>query len=511
MVRTRLVGYDAFISYAREDEAQARALQLGLQRFAKPWYRLQALRVFRDRSVLSAGPGVWSALRSRLETSRWLVLLASPTAASSGWVEREVTWWREHKSVNKAITQIVIVHTAGTIAWGKADFDWDTIDALPRSALTDSFPEEPILAVLPRPTDDCPPYFELVPEALGHRVGPAFRRVRRRRRSGYSKATDTLRACIEDVATAVHEVPKDRLVGEHLTQFRRTRHVSAAAMLSVLGLLAGLTFVYAQSEDRLRLNTAAQLVQRAVLARDVDPRLSLMLGIAADRIHPSGQTRAALVGTLTASRYVGTLDGRAVFAPNPSLAATVDKRTTVLWNIGNVARPRRLGTFAPPTGTWPAAAAFSPDGHVIAAGDTNGAVALWDVENPARPVPLGSTTTARQQAEGSWVPAQVSIAFTPDSRAMAVGTGDAAPTLWDVRDPHRPTRLASPLAGHSAGVVATVISPDGRTLVIGDAAGTTAMGYHRARGAAPTRPAAGPSHQGRVGVSLVGRWAPGRE
>jgi hypothetical protein len=94
MVRTRLVGYDAFISYAREDEAQARALQLGLQRFAKPWYRLQALRVFRDRSVLSAGPGVWSALRSRLETSRWLVLLASPTAASSGWVEREVTWWR---------------------------------------------------------------------------------------------------------------------------------------------------------------------------------------------------------------------------------------------------------------------------------------------------------------------------------------------------------------------------------------------------------------------------------
>lgn len=69
------------------------------------------------------------------------------------------------------------------------------------------------------------------------------------------------------------------------------------------------------------------------------------------------------------------------------------------------------------------------------------AVALWDVADPLRPVLLGSTTTARQQAEGTWVPAKVSIAFTPEGNTMAIGTGDAAPTLWDVRDPWRPGKL----------------------------------------------------------------------
>jgi hypothetical protein len=42
-------GYDAFISYSHAlDGALAPALQTGLERFAKPWYRPRALRVFRD-------------------------------------------------------------------------------------------------------------------------------------------------------------------------------------------------------------------------------------------------------------------------------------------------------------------------------------------------------------------------------------------------------------------------------------------------------------------------------
>jgi hypothetical protein len=45
-------GYDAFISYSRlEDGWLAPALQSGLERFAKPWYRLRGLRVFRDKAT----------------------------------------------------------------------------------------------------------------------------------------------------------------------------------------------------------------------------------------------------------------------------------------------------------------------------------------------------------------------------------------------------------------------------------------------------------------------------
>ncbi|MDQ3698882.1 MAG: hypothetical protein M3373_12810 [Gemmatimonadota bacterium] len=43
------VRYDAFISYSHAlDGTLAPALQSALHRFAKPWYRLRARRVFRD-------------------------------------------------------------------------------------------------------------------------------------------------------------------------------------------------------------------------------------------------------------------------------------------------------------------------------------------------------------------------------------------------------------------------------------------------------------------------------
>lgn len=61
-------GYDAFISYSHAlDGAVAQALQTGLERFAKPWYQLRALRVFRDTTSLSANPGLWSSIETALE------------------------------------------------------------------------------------------------------------------------------------------------------------------------------------------------------------------------------------------------------------------------------------------------------------------------------------------------------------------------------------------------------------------------------------------------------------
>ena len=47
--------YDAFISYSHHSDARlAPLLQAGLHRFAKPWYRMRAVRVFRDEASLAA-------------------------------------------------------------------------------------------------------------------------------------------------------------------------------------------------------------------------------------------------------------------------------------------------------------------------------------------------------------------------------------------------------------------------------------------------------------------------
>ena len=49
--------YKAFLSYSHAADGKlAPALQSALQRFARPWYQLRAMRVFRDKTSLAATP-----------------------------------------------------------------------------------------------------------------------------------------------------------------------------------------------------------------------------------------------------------------------------------------------------------------------------------------------------------------------------------------------------------------------------------------------------------------------
>src|SRR6266508_1937932 len=105
-------GYDAFVSYSHAADGRlAPALQAGLQSLAKPWYRRRALRVFRDRTSLSASPELWPAIERALAQARYFVLLASPEAAGSPWVDREVRWWRAHRGRDT----VLIVLTDGRV------------------------------------------------------------------------------------------------------------------------------------------------------------------------------------------------------------------------------------------------------------------------------------------------------------------------------------------------------------------------------------------------------------
>src|SRR5262245_35561959 len=86
--------YNAFISYSHAADARlAPALRTALHAFARPWNRMRALRVFRDKTSLSASPGLWAKVELALAESEYFLLLASPEAARSAWVAREVDWW----------------------------------------------------------------------------------------------------------------------------------------------------------------------------------------------------------------------------------------------------------------------------------------------------------------------------------------------------------------------------------------------------------------------------------
>src|SRR5215471_7726686 len=116
-----MVTYDAFVSYSHgRDKPIADALQSVIQRLGKPWYRRRALRVFRDDTSLDASPSLWPSIEEALSRSRFLILLASPAAAASPWVSKEISWWLDHK----AIDTLFLAVTEGDLVWDDTSGDF---------------------------------------------------------------------------------------------------------------------------------------------------------------------------------------------------------------------------------------------------------------------------------------------------------------------------------------------------------------------------------------------------
>jgi hypothetical protein len=156
--------YDAFLSYShRADHKLARRLQSALQRLAKPRDQPWAIRVFRDETDLTASPAAWPKIKAALDQSNYFVLLASPEAAASKWVPKELCYWLTAGGLEDStdlptlavkidrsrVPKLLIVLTGGSLSWNEQgrDFDWEATTALPR-LLSRVFDSEPLWVIL---------------------------------------------------------------------------------------------------------------------------------------------------------------------------------------------------------------------------------------------------------------------------------------------------------------------------------------------------------------------------
>jgi len=258
--------YKAFLSYSHAADGKlAPALQRGLQRLGKPWYRRPIVRVFRDETSLSANPSLWSSIELALGQCEYFLLMASAESARSPWVRREVAWWIEHRSID----HLLIVVTDGEIVWDQAaqDFDWPRTTCLPPE-LHGRQHEEPLYVDLRWAKNS----------------------------SDLSLQNLKFRGAVLTLAAPLHGQSMDDLDSEDIRQQRRLKFVAAGASVAVVAMAVAAVWglLNAKQQARYAGEQAKFAESRSMAAKSLeileqkgDIDKAILLGVLAWRLSPT--------------------------------------------------------------------------------------------------------------------------------------------------------------------------------------------------------------------------------
>ena len=395
---------------------------------------------------------------SRRRASRAELLPVLPYT-ESGRLERVLEAFIDHRLITSSVDTVEIAHEALLTAWPRLRgwIDEDRTGLRVHRRLGD--------AALAWHNDARDP----------HRLyrGPALEAARAWAEDpAHRLALNTVEDEFLDASTRAAHAEQD-------ARRRRTHRLhQLIASLTVLVLLVALLAAYAFDQRGIatQQRTLATVQRNAAISRQVaieanqtratDTALAAQLALAAYRISPTPEARAALLDSY--------LSPAATRIPSPAsviqcVAATPDGQTLAtcgssgvaqLWNLRDPGRPALLATV--PTGhTYTMfTAAFSQNGHVLALGGAGPFLSLFNVTDPAKPAALGA------QLPG-FTSTVYAVAFSPDGKTLAAASADHTIRLWDVSEPARPQPLGQPLAGFNGYVQAVAFSPDGRLLAAG--------------------------------------------
>ncbi len=187
-------------------------------------------------------------------------------------------------------------------------------------------------------------------------------------------------------------------------------------------------------------------------------------------------------------RYLGA-GGRAglVFSPDGKLLASSAPSGSPVRNVAPGARSAggTIALYDVSTGkpvrkieaSQPAVSfAFSPDGRVLATENADQSVTLWEVASGKERAQLGKVVAANPPAGAAAElvfalkvagagAAPVSLAFSPDGRALVARGPDLSVRVWDVTA----GKEVSQFKGHEGRVEALAFAPDGKTVASGSA------------------------------------------
>ncbi|WP_416896336.1 MAG: TIR domain-containing protein [Minwuia sp.] len=179
--------FAGFISYSQKDKSWAKRIHRALETYRLPVglpgadpKRRKLGRFFRDDDELAGEPSLGRALEGALEDSRTLVVICSPNAAKSKWVDAEVRHFKSRGPDTKILAVIV---------GGKPDSDDPDVMCFPPSLLRKVGPDgeltdEPDEPLAPDAQKESFPRLvaRLVAGIVGVRFDELWQREKRRRR-----------------------------------------------------------------------------------------------------------------------------------------------------------------------------------------------------------------------------------------------------------------------------------------------------------------------------------------
>ncbi len=420
--------YKAFISYSQKDSAEAGKIQSWLESFrlpkavAAPGKDDRKLgRIFRDKTDLTASPEVWPALQAKIAASEYLIVLCSPNAAQSDWVDKEIRHFRETGRADKVLALII----AG----------------MPNSgdAATECFP---------------PAFLEREPLAA-------------------NLVQDGRASALTRIAAGLASVPFDALWQREGRRQRRQMAfggglVALGLMLTAAALVAGWFALEFQEDARTQSALAderlatAELRNSDIIAREskaifadesADHTTSILMALQAD---PSASryafARARLEAAVSNNRFRQVFKGHQ--GPVNSVALTGDGRlvtgsndnTARLWDLETGQEIRAfIGHESRVTSV-----ALTGDGRLVTGSDDHTA-RLWDLETGEEIRVFNGYRRRNRQVN--------SVALTGDGR-LVTGSADGKARLWDLETGEE----LRAFTGHERAVYSVAVTGDGRLI-----------------------------------------------
>lgn len=375
--------------------------------------------MFRDKTSLSASPSLWSSIEAALSDSRFFILLASPEAASSPWVRKEIDFWRD----NKDRDNFLIAVTGGKVVWDKDDFDWSQTTALP-DTLRGYFPSEPLWVDLTWAADA---------DQLSIR---------------HSRFRDI----VSTLAAPIHGRPKDELDSEDVRQhrsFTRVRRIAVAAIavLMVASVVATIIAFIQQgtaarerdnAQRQARVATSQALAAQAQVLTSSQPSLAINLALYAYELSPTFEARSAMATLADTNRPV-----RTYFTPGAA----------------------QVADHHGPTAPVPNFVALSGDGQILAQyselGNGNNAIHIYDV--------TGGDEIGLLSLENPLSPRSAGLTIDQEGRRLAVYDYSKV-DVWDV-----PSRKLVHRIETGSQLQWAAVSPDGRWVVTARGDGNLAV------------------------------------